>query len=160
MRCIAGALLLACVATPAWTADVGVSISVNEPGLYGRIDLGGYPPPQTLYAQPVYVKRGPAARPPVYLHVPPGHAKNWRRYCGRYDACNEPVYFVQDNWYRDVYRPRYREVHGGDRGRGPGRRDDDRRDDDRRGGNDRRDDDGPGRGNGNGRGHGGGRGGH
>jgi len=49
---------------------------------------------------------------PLYLRVPPGHAKSWKRYCGRYDACGRPVYFVQDNWYRNQYIPAYRERRG------------------------------------------------
>ena len=63
------------------------------------------------------------ARAPLYLRVPPGHARDWRRYCGRYDACGAPVYFVQDTWYRNVYAPRYRADHGY-----PGDRYDERRD--------------------------------
>ena len=30
---------------------------------------------------------------PIYLHVPPGHAKNWRKHCAHYNACGQPVYF-------------------------------------------------------------------
>ena len=29
-----------------------------------------------------------------------------------YGACGRPVYFVQENWYNDVYVPAYRERHG------------------------------------------------
>ena len=122
--------VLALTAASAHAADVGVSVNVGIPGVFGRIDIGGYPQPQVLYPQPVYIQREPSrpAPQPIYLHVPPGHAKNWRKYCGQYGACGQPVYFVQDNWYRDVYTPRYQEVHR----RGPDRRDerrDDRRDD-------------------------------
>ncbi len=138
---------------PAFAADVGVSI--NVPGIYGRVDIGGgdYGQPQVYNAQPVYIQRGPAEAPPVYLHVPVQQQRNWRRYCNQYGACGQPVYFVQDNWYRNVYTPRYREVQNhrndgpGDRGR-PG---DDRgpRGDDHRG-NDHRGDDHDNRGNGRG----------
>ena len=48
-------------------------------------------------------------REPIYLHVPPGHAKNWRKHCRKYDACGERVYFVQDSWYNQVYVPSYQE---------------------------------------------------
>jgi hypothetical protein len=34
----------------------------------------------------------------VYLRVPPGHRRNWSRFCGRYDACGRPVLFVRDDW--------------------------------------------------------------
>ncbi len=99
----------------AGSAAAAVSISVGEPGFYGRIDIGSAPPPQVVYANPIVVAPVMGrAYDPVYLRVPPGHAKNWRNYCHRYDACGRPVYFVQDRWYNDVYAPRYRE-----RNRGP-----------------------------------------
>lgn len=140
---------LAFVAMPAFSADVGVSISIGQPGFYGRIDIGDFPPPMLIYREPIIVHRAPYAfvHEPIYLRVPPGHAKRWSRYCGRYDACGRPVYFVQDRWYNNVYVPEYRKRHHhGDwkrHDRGPrahrGRDDwrDDRRSDRRR---DRRDD--------------------
>ena len=116
--CVSLAVAAAC-ATSAHAADVGVSI--NLPGIYGRVDLGGVPQPQVIYDQPVVIDRGPAyVQEPVYLHVPPGRERNWKRYCRTYDACNRPVYFVRDDWYRNVYTPRYREVHAHDDHRGPG----------------------------------------
>ncbi len=42
-------------AAPAFAGDVGVSITVDQPGLYGRIDIGNAPPPQLINAQPVLV---------------------------------------------------------------------------------------------------------
>ena len=99
------------VAPLARAADVGVSISVGQPGFYGRIDLGRAPPPRLVYAEPVWVRRGPAYVEPVYLRVPPGHQRNWGRHCQRYDACGQPVYFVRDDWYRGTYVPYYRERH-------------------------------------------------
>jgi len=47
--------------------------------------------------------------------VPPGHAKKWHKYCHRYHACGERVYFVRDDWYEREYAPRYRERHYGHR---------------------------------------------
>jgi len=142
---------LALAAGPALAADVGVSVNIGVPGAYGRIDIGGYPQPQLLYPQPVYVQREPsrAPPPPIYLHVPPGHAKHWDKHCAQYGACGQPVYFVQDTWYRDVYTPRYQEMQGrgSDRGddRGPRGRDDE---------DDRHEDHGKGHGDrGKGRGH-------
>jgi len=139
-------------APAALAADVGVSI--NLPGIFGRVDLGGIPQPQLIYNQPVVIDRGPGyAEQPVYLHVPPGRERNWRRYCQTYDACNRPVYFVRDDWYRNVYTPRYREMHAHDDDRGPGPRGDDHRgdqdrgrDDHDRGGDRGHDDHGDGRG--------------
>lgn len=50
-------------------------------------------------------------RPPIYLRVPPGHAKHWRKHCGEYNACGERTCFVRDDWYNREYVPRYRERH-------------------------------------------------
>jgi len=117
--------------------NVGVSVSINQPGFYGRVDLGDQPAPAVIYPQPVIIDRGPVAvyQRPIYMRVPPGHYKNWGRYCHHYNACGQPVYFVNP-----------------DRGPGPRMdRRDDRRDDwrdDHRHGDDRR---GPDRGHG--RGH-------
>lgn len=109
------AALLAAAITPALAADVGVSISVGQPGFYGHIDIGNFPQPLLIYPKPVMILRPRGeAPPPMYLHVPPGHAKNWGKYCRKYDACGRPVYFVQESWYNDVYVPGYRE-RGGDR---------------------------------------------
>ena len=135
---IAAAVAAATVATPALAADVGVSVSIGQPGFYGQIDIGGYPQPQVIYRQPRVIERVPMGRPPVYLRVPPGHARHWRRHCGEYNACGERVYFVQDNWYNREYVPRYQEQH---RDRRDDRRDerrDDRRDERRDGRDDRR----------------------
>jgi len=104
-------------AAPVHATDVGVSISIGQPGFYGRIDIGGYPAPPLFYPEPMIIERGPVYHPPVYLHVPPGHAKNWRKYCGKYNACGERVYFVQDTWYQDEYVPRYQEQHHGNSGK-------------------------------------------
>ena len=49
---------------------------------------------------------------PVYVRAPQYQYGNWRRYCGLYNACARPVYFVRDDWYRDVYAPRYHQEHG------------------------------------------------
>ena len=90
-------------------ADVGVSVQISQPGVYGRIDVGRFPQPQVVVAQPVYVQRpvvihqAPPPQP-VYMWVPPGHRKNWRKHCGEYGACGVPVYFVQDRWYDEHVR--------------------------------------------------------
>jgi hypothetical protein len=94
-----------------------VSISVGQPGFYGRIDIGDYPAPQLVYRQPVIIERPVryVESAPIYLRVPPGHAKNWRKHCHAYHACNQRVYFVQDRWYNNEYVPRYHARHGGPR---------------------------------------------
>ena len=50
-------LLVAAAAccTSAHAVDVGVSIQVAQPGVYGRIDIGRFPQPQVVVAQPVLI---------------------------------------------------------------------------------------------------------
>jgi hypothetical protein len=71
---------------------------VIRPGVYGRVVIGtGSPPPVVIYPQPVIITQ-PAVvvqQAPIYLHVPPGHSKKWAKHCYKYNACNQPVYFVQ-----------------------------------------------------------------
>ncbi|MFN4118868.1 hypothetical protein [Acidovorax sp.] len=126
------------------------------PGVYGRINIGsGMPPPPVIYAEPVIIQR-PAVvvpRAPIYLYVPPGHAKKWDKHCHRYNACAQPVYFVQEPPPRRGPPP-----HAGRHGRDDRRWDDDHgrggkhaRGHDDRGRHDR--DDHRGRGEGRGHGH-------
>ena len=95
-------------------AQVGVSVSVGEPGFYGQIDIGNYPRPELVYPQPVMIAPAPVGvmPPPIYLHVPPGQEKHWGKHCYRYNACGRPVYFVRDRWYNNVYVPEYRTRRG------------------------------------------------
>jgi len=120
MKRLLFAATLAIATASALAADVGVSISVGQPGFYGQIDIGGYPQPQVIYREPIAIERVPMDRPPVYLRVPRDHARHWRKHCHQYNACNERVLFVNDSWYNNKYAPRYREQHGNRR--------DDRRD--------------------------------
>lgn len=126
-------LLLLTLAGGARAQELGVSISVGQPGFYGRIELGPDAGlrPQLIYSQPVWSERargheqaehvyGPAFAEPLYLYVPPDHARHWRRYCAFYQACRRPVFFVQERWYRDVYVPHYRRIYGPGHGYGPG----------------------------------------
>jgi len=124
-----GALILA---APAFATDVGVSVSVSQPGVYGRIDIGRFPQPQVVVAQPVIIQRPVVVHQPqpqmvvvqpepVYMWVPPGHRKNWRKHCAHYNACGVPVYFVRDDWYgQHVQRGPGRD-HDDHPGRGHGR---------------------------------------
>jgi hypothetical protein len=141
------ALAAASASAPA-LAQIDVRISLGQPGFYGPIDVADYRsdygPPPVYLLQPVIVERGYRERSaPVYLRVPPGHRKKWHKHCHKYGACGQPVLFVQDRWYADVYAPRYRERY---QDRVDARRDRhderherraDRRDDDRGRGHDR-----------------------
>ena len=97
--------------------NVGVSIGIYQPGVYGRIDIGSYPRPAVVYGHPIVIAPQPMVvrSQPVYLYVPPGHQKNWVKHCGRYDACRQPVYFVQESWVRERYEQQHR-GHGEDHG--------------------------------------------
>src|SRR5574337_462800 len=70
----------------------------------------------TVGAPPaVYVPRAP-----IYMYVPPGHAKHWAKHCARYAACGQPVYFLKEP-------PRRPDHFQGHRDRHEVRRHDDRR---------------------------------
>jgi len=134
MKKVLFAVMLATIAVPAF-AQVGVSISVGQPGFYGQLNIGGYPPPQVIYQQPVIVRQGAEYREaPIYLRVPPGYERHWGRHCAEYRACGRRVYFVRNDWYNNDYAPRYRRKHEGrghdqsenhDHGRGHGHGHDD-----------------------------------
>ena len=105
------ALAYAAYAPLASAGDVDISVAIRgeiAPGVYGRVDLTNRPaPPPVVYAQPVIIERPPPAAEvvqPIYLHVPPGHAHNWRKHCHEYHACNRPVYFVKSAEYDPGYR--------------------------------------------------------
>jgi hypothetical protein len=112
-------VLLVAVSFPAAAQQVSVSVGGEiKPGVYGRIDVGTAPPPPVIYQQPVIITR-PVVVPaqpvaPIYMHVPPGHAKKWGKHCHKYNACGTPVYFVKGPEYG----------HPG-KGRGRGKKDDD-----------------------------------
>ena len=99
---LSGLLFLVAAALPASAVDVRVIVSSDlRPGVYGRADFAGvaampmvYPEPQVIYRP----ARGEQLQP-IYLHVPPGHAKDWGKHCSKYKACNVPVYFVKSAEY-------------------------------------------------------------
>ncbi|GAB4036380.1 MAG: hypothetical protein Fur0014_02930 [Rubrivivax sp.] len=127
------AAAFAALALPAVAAnvDVGVSVQISQPGVYGRLDIGRFPQPQVIVAQPVIVTPPRVVMPqpvqPVYMWVPPGHRKNWRRHCADYGACGVPVYFVRHDWYDQHVMHEGRGKGGkggkGERGHGKGRDD-------------------------------------
>lgn len=101
---IGAALLAACAAQSAQAADV--SVTIQQPGVYGRLNFGdAIPRDAWVYQQPILIAPAPdnTQRQPIYMYVPPGHSKNWSRHCSRYNACGQSVVFVQDRWVRDRY---------------------------------------------------------
>ena len=103
---LALAVTVAAAAIPAQAAtSIGVSIGINAPGQYGRIDINNYPQAVLYSQQPVIYAPSPVAvyRQPIYLYVAPAHQTNWGRYCSQYGACGQPVHFVREDWVRAEY---------------------------------------------------------
>ena len=109
-------IVLPMLACAAGAASAQVQVSVNAaitgevvPGVYGQVVIGSRPPPPVVYARPVVIQPAPVVVgaplvEPIYLHVPPGHAKHWSKHCHEYHACNRPVYFVKSAEYDPGYR--------------------------------------------------------
>ena len=100
------------IASASAVNNVNVSIDGQvAPGVYGRINIGNGPAPVLVYPQPVLIYQPvrPVQASPIYLSVPPGHAKNWSKHCQKYNACGQQVYFVRTA----EYEPGYREHEGG-----------------------------------------------
>ena len=97
-------LATALCAMPAFAAEPTLAV---PPMKYGRIDTAEFPQPQTIGGQPT----GSGSGSPVYLHVPAAQTKKWDKYCQRYMACDRPVYFVTDDWFKNVYTPAYDKAH-------------------------------------------------
>ena len=98
------AVALAACACSAGITDAragnGTVIALDEvtPGVYGRVQVSDVPP-LLVYPKPIRVVRTRRHLKPIYLHVPPVHAKRWGRYCYKYRACHMPVYFVKSTEY-------------------------------------------------------------
>ncbi|HEX9184776.1 MAG TPA: hypothetical protein VF876_16080 [Burkholderiales bacterium] len=102
----ATALSLGAAAAGAQSVRVTVSGEV-APGVYGRVDISNRPsPPPLVYPQPVVIvkQQHTAVMSPIYMHVPPGHARDWSKHCRKYNACNQPVYFVTSAEYEPGYK--------------------------------------------------------
>ncbi len=97
--------LLSVAAIGSAAAQVNVSVGINQPGVYGRINIGDVPRPALVRSEPVIIRapRQAVQAAPVYLYVPTVQQQSWSRYCGRYNACGQPVYFVRDDYVRERY---------------------------------------------------------
>jgi hypothetical protein len=112
MRVIAILALLAAGigASHAGGVDLRIMLSGQVvPGVYGQVSIGNQGAPPVVYAQPMLIEPQHAPPPAIYLHVPPDHAKNWRRHCHEYNACNRPVYFVRSREYEPEYQRHYQD---------------------------------------------------
>ena len=112
-------------------SDLGINVILAgelKPGVYGQVQIGNAPRPAVVYERPrvVVVDRHYEREEPIYLHVPPGHAKHWDKHCREYNACGRRVYFVRSEEYEPEYqrheherheRERHDDHHDGDRNR-------------------------------------------
>lgn len=99
--------------------DLGINVMLEgevAPGVYGRVELGNNSHPDIYYPQPMVIVKDSryAKYKPVYLHVPPGHAKHWDKHCQKYHACNRPVYFVRSAEYDESYQREHAHDHDHD----------------------------------------------
>ena len=109
------ALLVAALPLVAQAQNVSFNATISGqvvPGVYGQVAIGNGPAPPVVYAQPMIAQPAPiivGAAPvePIYLHVPPGHARNWHKHCHEYHACERPVYFVRSAEYQPGYQPEH-----------------------------------------------------
>lgn len=97
-------------------SDLGINVIVAgeiQPGVYGQVQIGNAPRPVVVYEQPrvVVVNRRYEREEPIYLHVPPGHAKHWDKHCREYHACERRVYFVRSEEYEPAYQQREHDRH-------------------------------------------------
>jgi len=112
---------LAFLGTPALQAQAPININLGEPGYYGPIVIDdSYPKPRLMFSDPRVLDEAHRTGRPLYLHIPPGHAKDWEKHCKHYDACDQPAYFVEESWYSDEYVPAYQK-HRGEMGKAKGK---------------------------------------
>jgi hypothetical protein len=121
-KCLGKAIGIAafslCAAQAALAANI--TIGINQPGVYGRVTLGEPIPQQAwVYQEPTVITplQYGMQRQPIYLYVPAAQSSNWGRYCKSYNACAQPVIFVQDRWVRERHE-QYVQQYPGQRGRG------------------------------------------
>ncbi len=116
-------LLALHTAPSAIAGDLGVNVILSgeiTPGVYGQVEIGNAPRPVVVYEQPrvIVVDKRYARSEPVYLHVPPGHAKHWDKHCHQYHACERRVYFVKSREYEPEYQREHHNHHDHDDHRG------------------------------------------
>lgn len=130
------ALLIAQAAPTTYAGDLGINVLLEgeiKPGVYGQVQIGNTQRPMVVYDQPrvIVVDKRRVRDEPIYLHVPPGHAKHWDKHCREYHACDRRVYFVRSQEYepeyqrehehRDDYREEKEHKHGKEHGKGHGK---------------------------------------
>jgi hypothetical protein len=85
-------------------------------GMFGAIDRNSFPTVEVSNPRPVKGQHIHAQawtpqtalrgwESPIFLHVRQGEELRWSMRCKDYDACNVPVFFVSESWFRNVYLP-------------------------------------------------------
>ena len=112
---VAAALALgaAAVAPALAGPQIGVSIDVHHPGVFGHVQIGPRDLPVVYVPQPVLVVRGPREdyRPPVYVYAPPpryGHGPRWVRHERCEDRREARREYRREQW-REARRDEWRE---------------------------------------------------
>ncbi len=114
MKTLALLTLAAATLLPVHAAtNIGVSIGINAPGQYGRIDINNYPQAVLATQEPLIYRpsRVVVQQQPIYLYVPQAQQAHWGRHCGQYQACGRPVYFVREDWVRGQYEQERQHAH-------------------------------------------------
>lgn len=105
----AAALMLGSAAA---NASTQINISIGDSGYWGVLPaLTGYRPEVWNNSPIVAIGTAVAGLSAIYLNVPDAERHDWKNHCRKYDACNRPVHFVKNDWYRDQYAPEYRRQH-------------------------------------------------
>jgi hypothetical protein len=110
------ALLMLQAAPQSFAGDLGINVILSgevKPGIYGQVQLGNTPRPVVVYDQPrvIVVDKRYIHEEPIYLHVPPGHARHWSKHCREYHACEHRVYFVRSQEYERDYHHEHEHEH-------------------------------------------------
>lgn len=86
-------------------AQADFNVTIGDPGYNGQIYFDNGQQPKLMNETPIIAYPGPPQ--PIYLRVPLYVYQDWAHYCRDYHACYTPVYFVQNDWYKQYYIPWY-----------------------------------------------------
>lgn len=95
------AIILAIAACVTASGVQAKRVVVGDYDYYGPLVIHDERPVVIVQEPRIVHSRG--HREPLYVRVPPGHAKHWEKHCAKYRACDRPVYFVDDHWYHEHY---------------------------------------------------------
>ena len=91
-RILIAMMITLLAATAASASDVGVSVSIGQPGFY--LNIGNFPPP-VVYAHPIVVRPAPVVVPVRFTPTCPPAMRN----TGTAYHHGHPVYYRHDGRY-------------------------------------------------------------